>query len=218
MKYKCIVLDHDDTVVDSTRTVHHPCFEKFLKEYYPHMSCTLDNYIEKTFEPGFIKMCTDEFLLDEKGLELELNFWKDYVKKIIPKSFNGMRELIRDYKEGGGVVAVVSHSYKDTIIRDYVDNNLPLPDIIYGWERPDEEKKPNPYPVLDIIKKFDLKKEDVLVVDDLKTGYDMALAAGVDFAAAGWANNNQTIESFMRKNSKYYFKSVAELGEFLGKA
>ncbi len=26
LKYKCLVLDHDDTVMDSTRLIHHPAF------------------------------------------------------------------------------------------------------------------------------------------------------------------------------------------------
>ncbi len=217
MKYKCIILDHDDTVVDSTRTIHQPCLNAFFKKYYPDKSCSLENYVEKTFEPGFVKMCEEEFGIDEEGMQLELEFWKDYVEKNIPKSFDGIKELLADYKKEGGIVAVVSHSYKDTILRDYFENNLPSPDAIYGWERPDSEKKPHPYPVFDIIKRFSLKKEDVLVVDDLKTGYDMAVAAGVDFAAAGWANDNQTIQAFMQKNSTYYFKSVDAFSRFIKK-
>ena len=26
LRYKCLVLDHDDTVMDSTRLIHHPDF------------------------------------------------------------------------------------------------------------------------------------------------------------------------------------------------
>ena len=26
MKYRCLIVDHDDTVVNSTATVHFPCF------------------------------------------------------------------------------------------------------------------------------------------------------------------------------------------------
>ena len=35
MRYKCLVLDHDDTVVNSTATIHYPCFCEFLKEVRP---------------------------------------------------------------------------------------------------------------------------------------------------------------------------------------
>ncbi len=35
LRYRCLVLDHDDTVVDSTATIHHPCFQAFLDEVRP---------------------------------------------------------------------------------------------------------------------------------------------------------------------------------------
>ena len=53
------------------------------------------------------------------------------------------------------------------------------------------------------------------MVDDLKPGYDMAKAAGVPFAAAGWANDIQEIEQFMRSNCGLYFKTVKELCTYL---
>ena len=34
MRYKCLVFDHDDTVVNSTATIHHPCFQLFLDKYF----------------------------------------------------------------------------------------------------------------------------------------------------------------------------------------
>ena len=33
MRYKCLVFDHDDTVVNSTATIHHPSFLKYLAQY-----------------------------------------------------------------------------------------------------------------------------------------------------------------------------------------
>ena len=43
----------------------------------------------------------------------------------------------------------------------------------------------------------------------------MARAAGVDFAAAGWAYDVPEIEAFMRKNCDFYFKTVQAFGQFL---
>ena len=40
-------------------------------------------------------------------------------------------------------------------------------------------------------------------------------AAGVPFAAAGWANDIPEIEGYMRRNCDYYFKTVAAFGNFL---
>ena len=55
------------------------------------------------------------------------------------------------------------------------------------------------------------------MVDDLKPGYDMARAAGCDFAAAGWAYNIPEIEAFMRANCDYYLPTVESLSDLLFK-
>ena len=36
MRYPCLVLDHDDTLVNSTATIHFPCFCEFLQEVRPN--------------------------------------------------------------------------------------------------------------------------------------------------------------------------------------
>ena len=66
------------------------------------------------------------------------------------------------------------------------------------------------------MRQLELRPEELLMIDDLKPGYDMARACGVDFAAAGWANDIPQIEQFMRQNCRLYFKTVAELAAFLG--
>ena len=65
------------------------------------------------------------------------------------------------------------------------------------------------------MEKYNLKAKDIIVVDDLKPGYDMARAAGADFAAAGWAYNVTKIEEFMRRNCDKYLSTTKELYEFL---
>ena len=109
----------------------------------------------------------------------------------------------------------ISHSFDFNIFRDYEANGLPKPDAVYGWEIPAEKRKPKPWAVFEIMKKFDLSPSEILMIDDLKPGFDMAKAAGVDFAAAGWAYDVPEIEAFMRENSSLYFKTVQELSDFL---
>ena len=55
----------------------------------------------------------------------------------------------------------------------------------------------------------------LLEPSDSQEAYDMARAAGVDFAAVGWANDIPEIENFMRANCANYFKTVEELDAFL---
>ena len=215
LKYPCLVLDHDDTTVNSTATVHYPCFVEYMEKYFPDVHLTLEEYFRYNFEPGvidlFTKICgmTWEQMMDEE------NYWKEYVKHHVPAAYPGIREILEEQKKRGGKICVVSHSFADYIRRDYRLNGLPEPDLIFGWEQPPEQRKPSVYPLEQIMKTFGMKPEELLVVDDLKPGYDMARAAGVPFAAAGWANDIPEIEHFMRENCGLYFKKVVEFGNFL---
>ena len=59
--------------------------------------------------------------------------------------------------------------------------------------------------------KYGLKAEDILMIDDLKPGLDMAKAAGIDFAAACWCFDIPENEKYMRENATYLCTSVKEL-------
>jgi len=215
MKYKCLVFDHDDTVVNSTATIHHPCFVEFLKEYRPGMSCDLEKYFLKNFDPGFMPMCREEYGLSEEELEAEGEYWHRYVKNKTPDVYEGIRKIMQRHREQGGIICVVSHSHVDNILRDYKANSLPEPDLVFGWEQPENQRKPYPWPLEEIMRRFALDRSQLLMIDDLKPGYEMAKSCGVDFAAVGWANDIKEIEDFMRKNSDFYFKKVSELDDFL---
>ena len=216
MRYKCLVLDHDDTVVNSTATIHYPCFCEFLKLVRPHAEAyTLEDYFRKNFDPGIVPFFTQEIGLTPQEMDDEFRFWQAYVKPRMPQVFPGIREILERHKALGGIIAVVSHSVKDAILRDYRENALPAPDAVFGWELPPEQRKPEPWALLRIMEQFSLTANDLLMLDDLKPGYDMARAAGVSFAAAGWAYDVPEIESFMRRNCDFYFKTVQEFGAFL---
>ncbi|MCR5137182.1 MAG: HAD family hydrolase [Oscillospiraceae bacterium] len=215
MKYRCLVFDHDDTTVNSTATIHHPCFEQFLRDYYPGRSCDLKEYFLKNFSPGFLPMCREEYGMDDEMIELEGRYWRDYVRSRIPQAYPGIGEIMWKHRNEGGLLAVISHSMRENILRDYAANGLPEPDLVFGWEMPPEKRKPAAWPLEETMRRFSLEPDELLVIDDLKPGYDMAAECGVPFAAAGWANDIPEIEAFMRQNCSMYFKRVQDLAAYL---
>lgn len=215
LKYRCLVLDHDDTVVNSTATVHYPCFVEYMEKYQPGVHLTLEEYFRYNFDPGVIPMFTEICGLTLEEMYHEEAYWKEYVKHHVPRAYPGIREILTEFRSRGGFIAVVSHSFSEYILRDYRENSLPLPDQVYGWEYPPEQRKPSPWPLYRIMESLNLPPEQLLVVDDLKPGYDMARAAGVPFAGAGWANDIPEIEAFMRKNCDRYFKTVTAWRDYL---
>ncbi len=217
MNYKCLILDHDDTAVNSTATIHYPCFVEYLEKYYPRFAdqYTLDEYFRKNFIPGIVELFRDELGFSEEELKAEEAYWAAYVKGKIPTAYPGIKEILERFRAEGGILVVDSHSYTENILRDYEKNGLPMPNRVYGWDLPSDRRKPSPLTVLETMEDFSLSPREVLVVDDLKPGYDMARAAGVDFAAAGWAYDVPEIEAFMRAHSDRYLKTVSDLSDVL---
>ncbi len=217
MKYKCLVFDHDDTVVNSTATIHYPCFIEFLGVYYPELvrDYTLESYFVKNFHPGVTALFRDEIGMSEEEFLEEQKYWEAYVKNHIPAAYSGIGDIMRRFRDTGGILAVDSHSLTSYIKRDYRENGLPEPDIIYGWDIPKEMRKPAPDTIFDLMKRYSLLPSEILVIDDLKPGFDMARAAGVDFAAAGWAYDVPEIKEFMKKNCDYYLGDTESLEKLL---
>ena len=152
MRVPCLVLDHDDTVVNSTATVHFPCFQAFLKLYFPQCNYTLEEYFLKNFSPGILELLRDEVGMDDEMLQQEHRFWDAYVQQHVPQCYEGMRELLWKHKEAGGLICVVSQSFAKNILRDYRENGLPEPDLVFGWEYPAHQRKPKPSAAADFIK------------------------------------------------------------------
>ena len=216
LKYPCLVLDHDDTVVRSEATVNYPSFCAYLEQFRPGEFISRQDFTRWCFSPGFFVLCSEHYGMSEEEVAVEFQFWQTYSKKIIPPAAEGIGAVIRRQKEEGGLVCVVSHSSRDNIKRDYMTHFGLLPDRIYSWECPKEQRKPSPYPLLDIMDHYGLEPKDLLVVDDLKPGYDMAKAVGADFAFAGWERTNvPEIPEFMEKYCDFSFYKAKDLEKFL---
>ncbi len=217
MRFPCLVVDHDDTVVNSTATVHFPCFVEYTRRFFPHYSCTLEHYFLKNFDPGVVAFFRDEVGMTDQQMRHEQAWWNEYVQTHVPRVYPGMDGILWRHKRAGGLLCVISHSYRENILRDYRENGLPEPDEVYGWELPPGNRKPDPWALEQIMTKYRLKSDEILMLDDLKPGFDMARAAGVPFAAAGWANDIPQIEHFMRRECELYFKRVEDFGAWFEK-
>jgi len=119
LKYPCLVLDHDDTVVQSEATVNYPFFVEFLKEYRPGATISLHEYISGCFNPGYVDMCKQRFGFSDGELLIEYKGWKEYIRSHIPTAYEGIGRIIQRQKEAGGIVCVISQSAQENILRDY---------------------------------------------------------------------------------------------------
>ena len=216
LKYPCLVLDHDDTVVQSEKTIGYPFFCKILAQFRPGETISLKDYITNCHNIGFADLCRNRFRFTEQELLDEYEAWMGHIRTNVPDPFPGIDHVIRRQKEAGGLVCVVSHSSTEIISRDYDIHFGIQPDAIYSWDLPENQRKPNPYPLQDIMARYQLQPAELLVVDDLKLGWTMAQSVGVDIAFAAWSKADfPELAQEMRQLCRYSFDSTKQLEKFL---
>ena len=179
---------------------------------------SLETWFEKNFDPGILSFLVDELGLTTDELALEHRIWREFTSRETPHFYPGFLEALAAYRERGGHIAVVSHSEEHVIRAHYggaANGHGVVPDLVFGWDLEPDRRKPNPWPVLETLRHFDLEPRDILVLDDLKPGIDMAAAAGVDAAAAGWSHDIPRIREFMKRTCVAYFQTVPEFAEFV---
>lgn len=216
LKYRCLVLDHDDTVVQSMKTMSYPFWCMELKIFRPGQTMTFEEYVLECHNRGFAGLCRDCFHFTDEELKKEHGMWMDYVMTHTPDPYPGIAQIIHRQKAEGGLVCVVSHSHVDNILRDYRTHFEVEPDDVYGWELPPQQRKPNSYPLLDIMERFNVKQSEILVVDDMKLACQMADPLGIQVAYSGWNGLGiAEIDEEMRSLCNLSFDTTEKLYNFL---
>lgn len=216
LKYRCLVLDHDDTVVQTDKTLGYPFFCEILKEFRPGEEISLADYVRDCHNYGFSEMCKRRWQFTETEQKNEYRRWMDYIKIHIPDAYPGIGNVIRRQKEMGGLICVASHSSIENITRDYDTHFGIQPDAIYGFDLPKEQRKPNSWALEDMMRRYELQPKDILVVDDMKLGWMMAKPVGVEIAFAAWSKADfPELETEMRSICDYTFDSPKALENFL---
>ena len=223
IKYKAIMLDHDDTTVDSTPTINYMSYVNFCnkvmkdKPWYKMMN--IQEWYQLMWVNGYDDHIENVMKLNKEEQDLEYNMWKSYISDKHPKFFPGFHEMLVEYKKRGGIIAIVSHSDETAIRRHYAEyegGEKIEPDVVYGYVRGKPElNKPNVYPVEDLKKKYNLKNEEICVIDDLASGLIMGNRAGIDAIGVLYGEGHESVADEIRKISQYVFDTVQELADFL---
>ncbi len=217
MKVQCLILDHDDTAVDSTREIHYPAHIEVMQTLRPQQPpISLEEWYQKNFDPGIMAYLQGELGMNPEELKTEFEIWRNYTSTRVPHFFPGFLEVLRDFHALGGRIAVVSHSESHIIERDYRERSKDLiPEMIFGWDHDETKRKPSPWPVARILEEFGVSPDRALILDDLKPAVLMSEASGVPVAAAGWGHSIPEIQQYMRGHCVAFFESISEFRGFV---
>lgn len=216
LKFPCLVLDHDDTVVQTEKAIGYPYFRSYIERVRPGKTLTYAEYVHDCNDKIFADMCREKWQFTEEELLEEYLGWKAYALANVPPIFPGIDRIVRRQKEAGGLVVVSSLSSRDNITRDYENHFGFLPDAIYDYDLPHAQRKPSPFALEDLMSRFDLKPEEILVVDDMKLAWRMAKPLGVSVAFAAWGKLEfPALCQEMRDICDFSFDSPEDLEKFL---
>jgi pyrophosphatase PpaX len=208
-RFKGIIFDIDGTLT-STNDLIFASFNYITKKY---LGKTFSNEeIIKWFGPTedviLKEFCGDNY---EQARDEYYKFYADnhFMADIYP----GIKEILEGLKKQGVLLSIftgkgreaASITLKKLGIYQYFDL------IITGDEV--KEHKPSPEGIQIFLERFQLKKEDVIMIGDAPSDIKAAHAAGVKVASVLW--DSLAKHHVLQMNSDYVFHTVAELKDFL---
>ena len=218
--FRCLVLDHDDTLVDSTRTVHYPAHRAFMRKYRPLAEpCSLADWFRRNADPGIETYLKGNLGLSEAEWAEEFRIWSLFLKEGHPPFYTPLPRLLRRFTRRGGILCVISNGDEATIRQQYrrlfKTFSVPLHHL-QAWHPDPRRRKPSPDPLRFLLKRFDLDPREVLVLDDLPHGLLMAQKLGVPYVWAGWSQGLEEVLSILPRPPDACLRHPAHLERLLG--
>lgn len=215
MRYKCLITDHDDTLLDSTVEIHYPCMVECLNVLRPGTKLSFDEFAYYNFDLGFHAYANEILHLNEEEKVKQAAIWHHWVEHHRASFFPNAVDVLTRFKQAGGIIAVSSHNEKKHILKDFRHAGCPEPDAIFGWDLPIEKRKPSTYAIEQIEEKFGIDRSEMVMLDDMKIGLNMCKSAGVDFIFADWARKPDNLREEMRSLADYTAENFLDVEKIL---
>ncbi len=221
VRFKAIIIGHDDTVVDSSRLIHHPAHIESMRVLRPdHIPCSLSEWFSINASPGGLMKYYQDLQFTKEEYQKEHEMWLQYSQAThIPRFYDGILTLLKKIQSAGVPIIICSNSPSSQIIRHYVGTGV-FPNAIYGWNPDKTLNKPHPWPVHDTVRRLGLTSpNEVCVIDDMTPGIKMARIAGAFPICAAWGPTFDLchdVRQYMKDNSVYICPTVNDLANMLG--
>ena len=203
---KNIIFDLDGTLVDSKLDLAN-ALNQSLK--YFNLQPLSHDKIYSLVGSGVRKLIGDaltlkgKFELFDGVFEYFLNYYYNHLLDNT-RLYDGMIDVLDTLKERGKYLFVVSNKseiFSKKILKELGVEHY-FEEIVGGDTFPN--KKPNPQQVLEILKKYDAKKSESIIVGDSENDIEAGEAAGI---AVCWVSYGFRDRSIL---DKYYIDFVAE--------
>ncbi len=213
---KLVVFDLDGTLIDSLPDIVisiNAMLKKFghkTREY---------NEIKRFIGNGAKKLVEDA--LDQTLCEKEFNTRLEYYNNLYTSSsspntkvFDGIMEVLRELKEKGIKLAIITNKPQETtdsIIKNhFTDFKF---DAVIG-QRPNQKKKPNKETTEQLLKTFNVHKDNACFIGDGETDVQTAINAGIRGVAVLWGYRCK--EDLQKAGATCFALSPCDLPSLIG--
>lgn len=212
--YKAIIFDLDGTLLDTSKDICENLNKTFKNFSLPEIS------LERTLEyvgDGARKLI--ERAVGQKDPEFIEKVYRDFTDRYA-KSDNNLTclypnesEVLQNFKNAGIKLAILTNKPQgatERVFAKFLANfgfNIVLGQTEY---RP---LKPNPSTVFEILKKFEVEREDCLFVGDGEPDIQTAKNAGVDCVSVLWGFRSR--KQLEEAGGKLFVSSFSELKEIV---
>ena len=193
MKIKAILFDMDGTILYTLEDLKNTTNYALKKHGFPER--TLEE-VRQFVGNGIHKLI--ERAVPEGTMDVEIEavfdtfevYYKDHCMDTT-RPYDGINELLTNLRAQGYMTAVVSNKVDfavQDLVKDFFAGQF---DIAIG-EREGVRKKPAPDSVFEVLKEFNLNKEEVIYIGDSDVDYATAKNADVDCSLVEWGFRDRT--------------------------
>ena len=187
MKYKIAIFDMDGTILDTLEDLKDSL--NYVLENNGFKTRTIDEV--RKFVGNGIRLLVERGVGEGASKEIvdkvfsEFNAYYKIHCKDKTKPYDGICEVVKKIKEQGIITAVVSNK-SDFAVQELMPVYFPdLFDFALGL-REGIEKKPAPDSVFEILRRYNMQKEDSVYIGDSEVDVQTAINSGIDCIAVTW--------------------------------
>lgn len=211
MKYKLIIFDLDGTILNTLQDLCASTNAALEAYHLPHIS------LEQTREyiGNGIKNLLLQASKNSENIDDILCFFKEYYKthyNDFTQPYEGIQTVFEFCKKNHILIGVLTNKVEDIAVH-LIETHFPnTMEFIYG-EIKDRPRKPNPSFLLSILKKYNMKREDLLYIGDSEVDIETCKNAGIDglFVTYGFRSKEQ-----LEKLTSRLIDSPVKIIDYLG--
>ena len=213
MQINNYILDLDGTIINSSNEVL-LCFEKAFAQsnYKIDKSRLTPNVIGPPLKE-IIKLIAPE--INENDIEIVIENFRliyDYDEHDISEYYSGVLEFLNKAKNSGKKLFIATYKPEKPTRRIEKQFKMDMFEEIYTIDKFGEHITKTQM-ITDILNKFNLKKEETVMIGDASSDVISAKEAGVTGIGVLWGYGDD--KTNLIKNSDYVVKNTQELEEYL---